>query len=465
MDIEELAWLRSNGATIDLFAGGGGWSTGFEKALGRHVDIALNHDRLAVTMHAVNHPKTIHLCQDIWMADPKKAVGGRPTFWIHASPSCTQFSRSRRALPADRQLREMAWRVLDWVDTTNPVIVTMENVGEMRAWGPLGEDGFPIKARMGETWDKFVQAFRDRGYAITWKMLDSADYGAPTARSRLLIVARRDGMEHEWPVVTHGPGKAHPWTPAARFIDWESPAPSIFTRKKPLADATMVRIMKGIERFVVNAKNPYYAPKGTQVGDGIDRSVEVAAFMGQNHALLPGRSLRQPASTICTKGAGQALITASFLSVMRNNAIGTAMSSPIGTMTASGGHFAEVRVAAERTAAFCTGYFSEGGGQLHPLDEPIGTMTTRDRFAIVTIHGMPHRLVDIGYRMLSVKELWPLAGFPASYKTAPIANGKPMTAEAQKRMIGNAVVPDMAEAVTRAILGSIDRHLPMKLAA
>lgn len=465
MEIQELEWLRHNGMTIDLFAGGGGFSTGFESAIGRPMTMALNHDRLAVTLHAINHPQTVHLCQDIWQADPVAAIAGRPTFWIHASPSCTQFSRSRRALPADRQLREMAWRVLDWVDASNPVIVTMENVGEMRSWGPLGDDGFPIKERAGETWEQFVQGFRDRGYQITWRMLDSADYGAPTARTRLFIVARRDGIAHEWPEATHGPGTANEWTPAAKHIDWDNPAPSIFTRKKPLADATMIRIWKGIKRFVTDAEHPFYAPKGTQVGDGADRSAQVAAFLGQNHALLPGRSLRQPASTICTKGAGQALITASFMSVLRNNAVGIGMDSPIGTMTASGGHFAEVRVAAERTAAFCTGYFSEGGGQLHPLEEPIGTMTTRDRFAIVTIHGMPHRLIDIGYRMLTVKELWPLAGFPAHYKTNPIANGKPMTEEAQKRMIGNAVVPHMAEAVTRAILASIDRKIPMRMAA
>lgn len=464
MDLNELAWLRDSGLTVDLFAGGGGFSVGFEQALQRPVDIALNHDRYAVTVHAINHPKTRHLCQDIYAADPVAAIAGRPTFWIHASPSCTQFSRSRRALPADKQLREMAWKVLDWVDAANPVIVTLENVVEFKDWGPIDEDGFPIPERKGEDWRRFVQGFEDRGFEFHWKVIDSADHGAPTARHRLIMVARRDGIPHRWPVAECGPKADRPWNPAGDHIDWSIIAPSIFTRKKELAPATMARIFKGIQRHVYN--NPYLAPEGTQVGDGVDRADRVAAFLAQNHAQLPGRSMRQPVSTICTKGAGQALVTASFMSVMRNNAVGSDMRRPAGTQTASGGHFAEVRVAAERTAAFCTGYFSQGGGQMHPLQDPIGTLTTRDRFALVTIHGVPHRIIDIGYRMLTVAELWKLQGFPDSYRTKGIiANGKPLTDEVAKRLIGNSVVPHVARAVTAAILETIDEMRPLLMAA
>ena len=464
MDLNELAWLRDNGLTVDLFAGGGGWSVGQESAMGRHVDIALNHDRYAVTVHAVNHPKTRHLCQDIYAADPVEAIAGRPTFWIHASPSCTQFSRSRRALPADRQLREMAWKVVDWVDAARPVIVTLENVQEFKDWGPLDKEGFPIAERKGETWLEFVKAFEERGYAFHWKIIDSALHGAPTARHRLIMVARRDGIAHRWPKATHGPGTGVGWNEAGDHIDWSIVAPSIFTRKKELAPATLIRIYKGIQRLVY--KDPYLAPEGTQTGDGANRADKVAAFMAQNHALLPGRSLRQPSSTICTKGAGQALVTASFMSVMRNNAVGSSMRQPLGTQTASGGHFAEVRVAAARTAAFCTGYYSEGGGQMHPLNDPIGTLTTRDRFALVTIHGVPHHIVDIGYRMLSVDELWRLQGFPDNYRTRGIvANGKELTAEVAKRLIGNSVVPHVSRAVTAAILETIDEMRPMRMAA
>ena len=464
MQIRDDAWLRDNGLTIDLFAGGGGMSVGWEQALGRPIDLALNHDRYAVTLHAANHPRTVHLCQDIYQADPVKAIGGKPVFWLHASPSCTQFSRSRRALPAERQLREMAWKVLDWVDAGRPLIVTFENVQEWTQWGDLDEEGFPIPEKKGETWAAFIAAFKARGYTFEWKILDSADYGAPTQRHRLFAIARRDGVENRWPEATHGPRGELPWNPAGRHIDWSVDAPSIFARKRPLAAATQIRIMKGIQRFIYQ-RSPYLAPIGTQVGDGCDRADQVAAFMAQNHALLPGRSLDVPASTICTKGAGQALVTASFVSVMRRNSLGSDLREPIATQTASGGHFAEVRVSAERTAAFCTGYFSQGGGQMHPLDEPIGTITTRDRFALVTIHGEPHRLVDIGYRMLTVDELWRLQSFPDDYKTDIIANGKPITDEVSKRLIGNSVVPAQARAFAEAILSTIGTAPRLAMAA
>lgn len=463
MDKSELLYLRHNGLTVDLFAGGGGMSVGWEQSLMRPIDIALNHDRYAVTLHAENHPKTVHLCQDIYEVDPNKVIKGRPTFWIHASPSCTQFSRSRKALPAEKQLREMAWKIIDWVDASRPVIVTLENVAEFTEWGPLGEDGFPLKDKKGETWNAFVQAFRDRGYTVEWRILDSADYGATTQRLRLFVIARRDGIENIWPTKTHGPGAGRPWKSAAECINWNIKTPSIFSRKRPLADATMKRIHKGIRKFVY--EKPFIVPQEAIVGDGENRADLVAAFMAQNNADLAGRRLDKPSSTICTKGAGQSLVTVSFVSVMRKNVIGCAMESPVKTMTASGGHLAEVRVQAEEISAFCTGYFSQGGSQLHDLREPTGTITTRDRFGLVMIKGKPYQMTDIGYRMLSVEELWALQTFPRDYKTKIIANGKPLTDEVAKRLIGNSVVPVVAKAFSEAILQSIDMHDPMKIAA
>jgi len=474
MNLEELAWLRDNGLTVDLFAGGGGWTCGFERALGRNLDIALNHDPFAVTLHAMNHPRTHHICQDVWHADPAEAIRGRPVFWLHASPSCTQFSRSRRAMPAENQMREMGWRVVEWAKVARPVVITIENVKEYLDWGPLGSDGFPIKERRGETWRAFVQALRDLGYDIDWRLIDSADFGAPTARERLLVIARRDGIPIEWPAATHGPSAGKPYAEAGDHIDWSIPAPSIFTRRKPLAPATLTRILKGFQRFIAEDPSPYLAPPGTRVGDGQDRADLVAAFLAQNHALLPGRSARKPASTICTKAAGQGLVTASFINVLRNNAVGTPMNSPLNTLCASGGHFAEVRVAAEevRTAAYGVGFYSTGGGQLKDLGGPMGTITCKDRFAIVTIHGVPHRLVDIGFRFLQAHELWGMQGFevgPAfardNYITAPIANGKPLSQERQKKLIGNSVVPHVAFAITSSILKTIDRYRPLPMAA
>lgn len=459
MDPNEIVWLRNNGLTIDLFAGGGGFSVGFEKALGRHVDIALNHDPYAVTLHAANHPRTRHLCQDIATADPIEATRGRPVFWIHASPACTQFSRSRRALPAEKQLRELGWKAFDWVEKTQPVVFSLENVSEYRHWGDLDADGFPIKEKAGETWEAFLQAFRDLGYAVDWKILNSADYGAPTSRERLIMVARRDGLPIRWPVRTHGAG-TQDYAHAGDHIDWSIPAQSIFTRKKALAPATVRRILKGYDRFIANNPKPYLAPPGTVVGDGNDRSDLVAAFLTQNHADLPGRSLRQPLSTICTKGAGQGLVTMSFLNVMRNNAVGTALDAPANTICAGGGHFAEIRV-----ASYAIGYYSEGGGQLQDLGGPIGTITTKDRFAIVELMGYPHIVTDIGFRFLTAGELWNLQGFPKDYKKTMMANGRPLTGTVQKRLVGNSVVPILATAIARANLQDIDDLEPMKIAA
>lgn len=443
MDYQEVLWLRENGITIDLFAGGGGMSIGMERALQRPVDIALNHDRYAVTLHAANHPKTVHLCQDIYEANPVTAIKGRPVFWIHGSPSCTQFSRSRRALPAEKQLREMAWKIIDWVDVGKPVIVTIENVAEFVSWGPLGEDGFPIEEQKGETWNAFVSTLKTRGYDVEWQILDSADYGAPTQRQRLFMIARRDGITNKWPKYTHGPKAGRPWVAAAEYIDWTKPAPSIFERKKPLAPATIERIRKGIRKFAYD-REPYVAPESAAISS-LNNAEKVAAFMAQNHSLLPGRSLEIPASTICTKGAGQALVTLSFISVMRNNVIGRDMRDPIGTQTASGGHMAEVRMWARN--------LSPEEKHLVATLEP------------VKVQGKLYQIIDIGYRMLGVDELWRLQSFPETYRTKIIANGKMITDETAKRLIGNSVVPAQAYAFSKAILESIDDHNPWKMAA
>ena len=446
----EIEDLYHHGLCIDLFAGGGGFSLGFEQGMKRPIDIALNHDRYAITLHAMNHPKTRHVCQDITKADPLEITQGKPVFWVHASPACTQFSRSRRALPAEKQLRELGWDAFRWVEQTRPAIFTAENVPEYVNWGPLGQDNYPIRERAGETWNEWVQAFRDHGYAIEWRILNSADHGAPTSRQRLIIIARRDGLPVRWPEADHGNGRAKPYEPAYRHIDWNERAPSIFNRKRALAPKTLERIRRGVLKHVIENPAPFNAPIAPQVDN--DNSIQVAAFMGQNHGLLSGRSIEEPVSTICSKGAGQALITLSYIDVARKDSVGRDMRSTVPTITTKAGHFAEVRI-----TAFLAGYYSEGGSQINNVKNPIPTITTRDRFGLaeVTIAGRPARIVDIGYRMLTVDELWDLMGFPRTYHRNIIANGKPLTQERQKRMIGNAVVPILARRVVEANLADI----------
>lgn len=457
---DEIQHLRDKGLFIDLFAGGGGFSTGAEQALGRDIDIALNHDRYAITLHAANHPRTVHICQDIESAVPLEITRGRPVFWIHASPSCTQFSRSRRALPAEAQMRDHAWKAFQWVQDCMPLVFSCENVVEFMTWGPLGADGFPIRERMGETWEKWVQSFKDLGYEIEWRRINAADLGAYTSRERLLIIARRDGLPIRWPTAKYGPGREHAWRQVGDQINWKIPAPSIFSRKRPLADATLERIRRGMKKFIINNPTPYIAPPEASVGDGEDKPDLVAAFMAQNHALLPGRPMTDPLSTICTKASGQSLVTVSFMDIARRNTTGNGLDGPAATIATSGGHHAEVRI-----AAFATGYYRDGGGQMQDLTGPIGTISTRDRFALVEVKGTPHIITDIGYRLLTADELWNISGFPSDYRRSVMANGRQMTETDQKRMIGNAVVPIVAYELVAANLADIDNTYDRKLAA
>ncbi|MFZ3481756.1 DNA cytosine methyltransferase [Sphingomonas sp. 3-13AW] len=450
--------------TIDLFAGGGGASVGIEKALGRPVSLALNHNPYAVALHAVNHPKTRHICQDIETADPIKATRGRPVFLLWASPSCTQFSRGRHALPAERQLREMGWRVLDWVRATRPVVVCMENVVEYLKWGPLNADGYPIREREGETWNAFVQAFRDLGYSIDWTRLNAADCGAPTARHRLFVQARRDGHPIRWPEPTHGPQTGRPWKRTADFLDWSQEAPSIFNRKKDLVPATMERIFQGFERFIVNDPDPYIAPPEAKISrnDNVDL---VSAFLTQNNTGMVGRDVRQPLSTLTSKACNQSLVLA-YMTRLRNNAVGSSLGDPLATICASGAHHAEIRV-----SAYAIKYYSEGG-VLQDLRQPVGTITTRDRFAVVTIHGNDYVVSDIGFRFLTDRELFDLQGFNRDflegreYQIDLIANGKPLTGKQKKLMVGNSVAPPAAAAVVSAAVAPYsDESFSLPLAA
>lgn len=431
MNRDDFAHLRKHGLVIDLFAGGGGASMGIEAAIGRPIDIALNHDEFALALHAANHPRTTHLCQAIEDAVPLEVTQGYPVYYLHASPSCTQFSRSRRAIPAERQQRDHAWRVLDWISAIRPVLFTCENVPEFRYWGPLNDEGFPIRERQGEYWREWTETIAALGYAIESKVINAANLGAATARERLMVVARRDGEAIRWPVEDHGPGRPAPWRQAADHIDWSIPAPSIFSRRRPLASGTLVRIRKGIDKFVCGS-NIFIAPQSANQAQGLDASTVVAAFLAQNHSDLPGRPLTDPLSTICSKASGQSLVTLSFLDIARQNTFGADLRVPTHTICASGNHHAEVRVRARPRADNDDGPTSFVGIE-------------------VPIRGQPHVLVDVGYRFLSADELWSLQGFDLkTLKRDVLVDGKPLSATRQKKMIGNSVVPLFAERIVRA---------------
>lgn len=270
-----------DGLVIDNFAGGGGASTGIEIAIGRSVDVAINHDPEAVALHAANHPGTAHYCQSVWKADPQDVVtevGAAAPLdplthlprvglaWF--SPDCKHFSKAKGGKPVEKNIRDLAWVVVQWARRVRPAVIMLENVEEFQTWGPIGDDGRPDPAHKGKTFVKWVASLRRLGYRVQWKELRASDYGAPTSRKRLFLIARRDKLPIVWPKPTHGKpgtpgvlsGKLLPWRTAASIIDWSIPCPSIFERTRPLKDATCRRIAAGIKRYVIDAPHPFIVP-------------------------------------------------------------------------------------------------------------------------------------------------------------------------------------------------------------
>ena len=239
---------------VDLFAGGGGASTGIEQAIGRAVDIAVNHDPEAVSLHTANHPQTRHFCSDVFEVDPLAVTDGRPVGLLWASPDCKHFSKAKGGKPVSKKIRGLAWVVIKWAKLTEPRVICLENVEEFQTWGPLGADDRPCPERKGQTFQRWVAQLRNLGYKVEWKELRACDFGAPTIRKRLFLVARRDGLPITWPQPTHAQpdssGKVakgfKPWRTAAECIDWGIAAPSIFERERPLADATCRRCRRSM---------------------------------------------------------------------------------------------------------------------------------------------------------------------------------------------------------------------------
>lgn len=318
------------GLIVDSFAGGGGASTGIEAALGAAVDIAINHDEQAIRMHEANHPGTVHVNSNIWHVDPIEAVRSHPSGVRHVSlawfsPDCKHFSKAKGGKPREKSIRDLAWVVVLWAQRVQPDVILLENVEEFRTWGPLCDEGKPIKERQGETFDQWTKQLRKAGYKIQWKELRACDYGAPTIRKRFFMIARRDGKPIVWPAPTHGKpgspdvlsGKLKPWRSAAEIIDWSIPCPSIFERSKPLAEKTLRRIAHGIMKFVVNNPSPFIVPLTHHGSDG--RSY----------------GLDQPLPTVTGANRGEMALVSPHITKFRNGAIGHDMAEPLATVTAN----------------------------------------------------------------------------------------------------------------------------------
>ena len=422
---------------IDCFAGGGGASVGIEMALGRPVDIAINHDPDAILMHKTNHPDTLHLTEDIFKVDLKKYVKGRHVALMWASPDCTSHSKAKGGKPREKGLRILPWAVYKHAKAILPDVILMENVEEIQQWGPLDSNGHPIKERRGEDYRKFIMAMKSLGYMFECKELVAADYGAPTTRKRWYAIFRRDGRDIMWPEPTCFKNREPLWKACGDYIDWSDLGRSIFNRPKPLAEATMKRIANGIKKYVIENPSPY-----------IVKDKRAVAFMIQYHGETKagdsrGQFLTEPIKTIDTSNR-YGLVTA-FVTKFYKSGIGQSCEEPLHTITTSPGHFGLI-------SAFLIKYYGTGGGQ--ELTEPLATITTKDRFGLVNvlieIDGEQYILKDIFLRMLKPEELKLMQGFPEDYIIDRDYNWKPYPIAKQVARIGNSVVPIMAQILVEA---------------
>lgn len=417
--------LQPDELVIDNFAGGGGASTGIEAAIGRPIDIAINHDADAIAMHLANHPRTLHLTEDVWKVDIRRVVAGRKVGLAWFSPDCKHFSKAKGGKPVEKKIRGLAWVALRWAGIARPRVISLENVEEFITWGPVhrkpvaggrrkrcrhcGEfvDGRPCPARKGQTFQRWVNQLRGLDYAVEWRELRACDYGAPTIRKRLVIVARCDGQPIQWPARTHGPG-LKPYRTAAECIDWSIPCPSIFlTREearkvgcnRPLAEATMRRIARGVKRYVLDAAQPFIVPVTHQGSDRIESIHEpmrtitgahrgekalvmpLLAGVGGRMAQSPERPLSYPYHTITAKA--DTAVVAAFLAKHfgGHETPGADLVQPISTVTTQDHH--------ALVTAFLTSYY----GDKRPSDvrgcgieEPIPTQPTENRHALVASH-------------------------------------------------------------------------------
>jgi DNA (cytosine-5)-methyltransferase 1 len=468
---------------VDNFAGGGGASTGIEAAIGRPVDIAINHSPEAIAMHRANHPETRHYCEDIWQVDPREACGSRPVGLAWFSPDCTHFSRAKGTQPRRKEIRGLAWVVINWARRVRPRVILLENVEEFQTWGPLDERGRPVASQSGDTFRQWLGELSALGYQVDFRSLVAADYGTPTIRKRLFLVARRDRAPLVFPDGTHGKGRPEAWRPASEIIDWSLPCPSIFGRRKPLAEATLRRVAAGMRRYVLDAADPFVIPL-THQGDSRTYSLAdplrtvTAANRGELALVEPfvvrhghystitgaglvegagagtfrGQPLALPLATICATNDKH--LVAPIITKHYGGQVGHRADRTIGTVTARDHHALTAAVLdpddeCAEVLAFLTRYNGQGIGRSAQL--PLGTVTTRDRFGlVVVVRGQPYRIVDIGMRMLQPHELFAAQGFPDDYDIAPTFNGKPLTKTAQVALAGNSVCPQVAAALVAA---------------
>ncbi|OCY22740.1 DNA cytosine methyltransferase [Acinetobacter pittii] len=516
---------------VDFFAGGGGASTGLEMGLNRPVHVAVNHNPKAISMHEANHPHAKHYVQDVFAVDPIEICDGYQVGWFHASPDCTHHSQAAGGQPRKKEIRDLSWVVLKFAGKVKPDVISLENVEQILNWGPLiakrdkttgrvitlekievngkkvhrvAEPGehvprdnqflVPDPKKKGKTWRHFVRSLERLGYVVEWRKIIAADYSAPTIRKRLFMVARCDGQAIVWPEATHAkkPKRGQKkWREAAECIDFSDLGNSIFDRPKPLVDATLRRVARGMKKLVLEAKKPYIVKNtapfigrdfNTSFGHTITQPLgtTTAGYGGHSSLVSPiiapfltefanashqrNWGIFEPLTTICAqvKGGHHGLVSAVFTQAYYGDKRETdhranSLNSPLNTITTENRHsLISATLSKEnlndalRVAAFLINCY--GNGDARDITAPIDTLTTKDRLALVTVwvKGEPWVIVDIKMRMLYPRELYTAQGFPQSYIIDRGHDGKPLTKTEQVHMCGNSVSPEPMAAIARA---------------
>ncbi|MCT8164974.1 MULTISPECIES: DNA cytosine methyltransferase [unclassified Pseudomonas] len=427
---------------VDFFCGGGGAGTGLEMGLGRPVTVAKNHSPAAISMHTANHPAARHFTTDVFEGDPDEECQGRAVGWFHMSPDCTHHSQAAGGQPRKREIRNLSWIGLKWAGKKKPRVVSLENVKQILQWGPLiakrdkatgrvmkldGSVGavgervpvqqqflVPDPKRRGTTWRRFVQLLEDMGYQVEWRVIKACDFGAPTSRERLFMIARCDGQPIVWPEPTHAKNPAkgqQKWRTAADCIDWSVPSKSIFGRKKELADATLRRVAKGMKKFVLDNPQPFIVPIANWSGELAQSADEPLRTVtswprGGSFAMasptlvqtgygertgqqprVPG--LDQPLGTVVAGGVKHAL-AAAHLVKFRFNSDGSPVTDPVPTIT-SGGNYKRPAGAAHAMGV-CTAFIEQANGGFNAtpargMVDPMSTVTnTGSQQRLVTAH-------------------------------------------------------------------------------
>lgn len=400
----QLALPIAQELVVDLFAGGGGASRGIARAY-REPDVAVNHNPIAIAVHQANHPGTRHFACDVFEVDPLEATGGRPVGVLWASPDCRHHSKAKGGAPRSKRIRGLAWVVVRWAAACKPRLVHLENVEEFADWGPLTSEGKPCAVRKGHTFRQWVRQLERLGYRVEHRELIAADYGAPTIRKRLYVIARRDGRPIVWPKPSHsrtGAGGLPTWRTAAECIDWGLFGRSIFGRPKPLAANTQRRIAKGLWRYTLASAEPFIVTNTTgHPGAPISEPLRTVAT-GGHHALVDlalapfltehanASTQRvfgadEPLRTQCAqvKGGHFAVVSASLVT-LRNNANGADVASPLKTIAAAGEHHGLIG------ATLIQSGYGEREGQaprVLDLNAPLGTVVAGGvKHALVAAH-------------------------------------------------------------------------------